>query len=198
MTKLILASGSRYKRQQLAQLQLPFEHAAADIDEMPLEAEHPRDTAIRLAEAKAIAVSAHEPNAFVIGCDQTGSNGGAILTKPLSPTRGYEQLRRCSDNVVSFYSAVCLLYPRKVGSEARVRESRVTETKVSFRELSDSQIRNYIKKEEALDCAGGFKIESLGISLFKSVSSDDPSALVGLPLINLVNLLDQAGIHPLN
>lgn len=181
--KLVLASGSRYRAGQLSQLGLTFEIARPDIDESPLTGESPAATALRLSEAKARAIASRYPFAWVIGSDQTADCAGEALGKPGSVSRACAQLERMSGKTVTFHSGLCLLGP---DGQARLAS---TPTEVKFRKLGQTEIEAYIRKEQPLDCAGSFKVEGLGISLFESIRSDDPSALIGLPLISLCNML---------
>ena len=181
--KLVLASGSRYRAGQLSQLGLTFEIARPDIDELPLAGESPEATALRLSEAKARAVSSRHPFAWIIGSDQTVDCAGELLGKPGSVARACAQLERMSGKTVNFHSGLCLLAPDGHALLAN------TLTEVRFRNLSRGEIEAYIRKEQPLDCAGSFKVEGLGISLFEAIRSDDPSALIGLPLISLCNML---------
>lgn len=193
MTTIILATASKYKYLQMQQLQLPFICLAADVDETPLASESAKYTAIRLAKMKAKAIADKHPDAVVIGCDQTANIGEHRLDKPLSKTAAIDQLTRCSGKTATFYSSVCVLHALN-GTEI----SETSETNATFRDLDSNEIAIYAEKENALNCAGGFKVESLGISLFESVSSNDPSALIGMPLIALCRLLRSVGINPLS
>lgn len=183
--QIVLASASRYRKAQLAQLDLEFSCDTADIDESRLPGELPEAMALRLSKAKAEAVAGnqHEP-ALIIGSDQTASCKGQVLGKPGNAERAVEQLLLCSGSTVIFHSGLCVL-----DTVSHKFATQCTRTKVRFRQISEQQVRTYIKKEQPLDCAGSFKCEGLGICLFESISSDDPSALVGLPLIALCNLL---------
>ena len=192
MAKLILASESAYKKRQLEQLKLPFLAVSPDVDETALSGESPRETAIRLAQKKASAIANSHPNDIVIGCDQSADLNEQILGKPLTVERARTQLAMCSNQAVSFHSAVCLM-----NGQGRTTAADLVTTVVKFRKLSTDQINTYIEKEHALDCAGGFKMEGLGITLFEEISSSDPSALIGLPLIATYKLLREAGLDAL-
>jgi septum formation protein len=185
---LILASTSAYRRQLLGRLGLPFSAQAPDIDESPLPAEHPSALVARLALAKARTVSLEAPQAWVIGSDQIAVRGDAILGKPLRRERCIEQLSGSSGHRVQFLTAVAL-----VQSDPRRELQFVDTTWVSFRTLDASSIARYVERERPFDCAGGFKCEGLGISLFDSIETADPTALIGLPLIALSRLLREAG-----
>lgn len=191
MRQLILASGSRYRQQQLANLGLRFESIAPAIDESPLKSESPRDCAIRLALYKARSVAARHPNAVVIGADQTGDLAGRLLHKPGNHDAAVTQLRAMAGNTVHFHSAIALVYDGYHGQDC------VT-TAVTLSPLTDNQIQHYLALDQPYDCAGSFKIESAGSLLMASVRSDDPAALIGLPLIALIRLLRDAGLDPLS
>ncbi|MFT7560338.1 MAG: septum formation protein [Flavobacteriales bacterium] len=189
--KLILASASRYKATQLKQLNIPFSRINADIDESVLEGESAEMCALRLAKGKALAINSSQP-AIVIACDQTAEVNNFILGKPGSKSKAIKQLCQCSGKTVTFHSAIAVL-----NTMNRELHTSVTATHVKFRSLSKREISSYIDKEPAFDCAGSFKMEGLGICLFESIHSDDPSALIGLPLIQTCNLLKKFNISPL-
>ena len=188
--RLVLASGSAYRARQLSQLGLMFETLRPDINESPLPGEAPVATAARLSEAKARAVAALAPAAWVIGSDQTADCDGQLLGKPGTVERACAQLEQMSGKTVLFHSGLCLLSPSGQAATA------VVPTEARFRVLGTNEIAAYIRKEQPLDCAGSFKVEGLGISLFEAVQSDDPSALIGLPLIALSQMLREAGLNP--
>lgn len=188
--KLVLASGSRYRASQLTQLGLTFEICPPKVDETPLAGESPASLALRLSEAKARAVANRHPNSWIIGSDQTVDCAGQLLGKPGSTDRAQQQLGQMSGKQVFFHSGLCLLWP---DGQAQLSS---TPTEVRFRDLSTAEIATYIEKDQPLDCAGSFKVEGLGISLFEAICSDDPSALIGLPLIALCRMLRQAGLNP--
>jgi septum formation protein len=189
ITSIILASGSPYRRSLLERLGLSFETWSPEVDETPLGGEAPARTAVRLARSKADAARARWPHALVIGSDQVADLEGAPIGKPGTREAAREQLRRCSGKTVLFHTAVCLL-----GPSARAHERLVT-TPVTFRRLADAQIERYLDREDALDCAGSAKSEGLGIALLARVGGDDPTALVGLPLIALAEMLRAEGIE---
>jgi septum formation protein len=193
---LILASSSSYRRALLARLQLPFEVFSPDIDESPLPAEHPAATARRLALEKALAVAGQLPaaqgNALIIGSDQVAVLGDEVYGKPGTHEQAVAQLARLSGQTVVFETALCL-YDVAHGTPYEALVS----TEVAFRKLSLPEIEAYLHKEPAYDCAGSAKSEALGIALLDRISGDDPTALVGLPLITLCRLLRQAGLNPL-
>lgn len=138
-----------------------------------------------------MAVARTCPDALVIGSDQTGELDGQLIGKPHNQNNALEQLKRCSGKIVRFYTGVCLISPSGI-------DRHVTTTEVHFRDLSERQIRNYIEREHPYDCAGSFKCEGLGIALFSAITSEDPSALIGLPLIALNQMLCRAGIDTLD
>ncbi|MFM2186817.1 MAG: Maf family nucleotide pyrophosphatase [Burkholderiaceae bacterium] len=186
---LILGSTSRYRRELLERLQLPFEVHAPQVDETPRAGEPPENLARRLALAKARAVAARYPQAVVIGSDQVADLEGEPLGKPGTHARAVEQLRRMRGRTVIFQTAlsvVCLARGFEMSDLAAV--------KVRFRALSDAEIDTYLRREEPYDCAGSAKSEGLGIALLESIENDDPTALVGLPLIRTARMLRAAGL----
>lgn len=187
---LILASTSRYRRDLLQRLGLPFECVAPDVDESRLPGEPAAAMAARLARVKAEAVAARYPAAIVIGSDQVALRGTDVLGKPGTIERCREQLRASSGREVVFLTAVHVID----GSAGRT-ESHVDRTVVKFRVLSDDEIDRYIERDNPLDCAGGFKAESLGIALFDRVESIDPTGLTGLPLSWLCGALRRARVQ---
>lgn len=185
--RLILASTSPYRSDLLQRLRLPFSAARPEADETPLADERPEDLVRRLARAKAAAVAAGNPEAWVIGSDQVAELDGAALGKPGHREAALAQLAAMSGQTVRFHTAVALL--RHEGPLLQAQDI----TTVGFRRLDQGEIRRYVDAEQPLDCAGSFKAEGLGIALFESIHSDDPTALVGLPLIATARLLRQAG-----
>lgn len=190
--KLILASTSRYRRELLQRLRLPFEVMSPDVDESPLPGEAPKGLATRLALAKAQAVAARHPDAVVIGSDQVADLAGEAIGKPGTHERATEQLRRLRGHCVVFHTAVAVV--RRATGYAQVEEAPV---RVQFRQLTDTEIEHYLRTEQPYDCAGSAKCETLGIALLDAIHSDDPTALVGLPLIRTSRLLRAAGLDPL-
>lgn len=184
MLPLILASSSPYRRELLQRLRLPFECASPDIDESPLSGEGAEQLVQRLAESKARALSQRYPDHLIIGSDQAAVNGKQILGKPHSIERAIEQLKAASGASVSFLTGLCLLNSRN----GRSQVDCVPFT-VHFRELDEARIRRYLEAEQPFDCAGSFKAEGLGISLFRSTEGEDTTSLIGLPLIRLVDML---------
>jgi len=175
---LWLASSSRYRRQLLERLGIPFECRSPDVDESREGTESPASLAERLALAKARAIAEREPGALVIGSDQVCTLGDECLGKPGSAAAQADMLARLSGQIVTFHTAVAI-----VGIEAGVWQRHRDDTRCVFRTLGDREIRDYVEREPAHDCAGGFKSEGLGISLLERMESTDPTALVGLPLI---------------
>lgn len=189
--KLILASASRYRRHLLERLGLPFEVIPAAIDETPLLGEAPDTLAQRLAREKAQHVAKTHPNALVIGSDQVAALGNDFLGKPGHYDAAAAQLKKMSGQTIVFYTAVCL-YHKDIYQEALVP------TRCQFRQLDSAEIHYYLMQEQPYDTAGSAKAEGLGISLMQSLQADDPTAIIGLPLIALSTLLRQFGINPLN
>lgn len=190
MPPLVLASTSIYRRELLSRFGLPFEVARPDLDESPLPGESPVATAERLAIDKARAVAAAHPNALIIGSDQVAYMDGQTFGKPGTVERAIAQLRSMSGRMVVFHTAVALL-----DAQSGRFQLEGVPTQVRFRELSDDEIVRYVDKERPLDCAGSAKSEGLGISLLDALSGDDPTALIGLPLIALARMLRQAGVQ---
>lgn len=190
--QLILASTSRYRRELLERLRLPFEVVSPEVDESPLPDEPPSALALRLARAKADAVAARHPGAVVIGSDQVADLDGQAIGKPLNHERAQQQLRRMSGRAVTFQTAVAV-----VRRDAGYAKALLAPVRVQFRELDEAQIEHYLRTEQPYDCAGSARSEALGIALLSSIESDDPTALVGLPLIRTCTLLREAGLDPL-
>jgi septum formation protein len=190
MPELVLASSSSYRRALLEKLGLPFATLSPDIDECALPGEMPEGLVVRLACAKARKVAMEKPGALIIGSDQVAVGpDGQVLGKPHVPEKAIAQLQSMSGRSVTFLTGLCLLNA-VTGNENSLYES----FRVRFRKLSPAQIRRYVEKENPLDCAGSFKSEGFGITLFESLEGRDPNSLVGLPLIALVGLLEREGI----
>lgn len=187
--KLILASTSTYRRALLERYGIAFETIAPGIDESRQPNEEPIELAHRLARMKAEAVADRFPQSVVIGSDQLAAYGRQILGKPVTEARCREQLRSMSGQRVNFYTAVHV-----IGTAKPVHEAHLDVTTVHFRGLSENEIERYVTREQPFDCAGGFKAEGLGITLFERIDSQDPTALVGLPLIWLAGALRRAGL----
>ena len=186
---LVLGSTSRYRRELLERLGLPFETAAPEVGEAPRPGEAPRELARRLALAKARDVAQRRPEALVIGSDQVADLGGEPLGKPGDHVRATAQLKRMRGQVVLFHTAVAVVCDG-IGFE----QVELAPVRVRFRDLSDEEIERYLCAEQPYDCAGSAKSEGLGISLLESIDSDDPTALIGLPLIRTCRLLRAAGL----
>jgi septum formation protein len=182
----VLASTSRYRLELLQRLGLTPECARPEVDETALPGEAPRALAVRLARAKAAAVAARQPGRWVIGSDQVAELNGAPLGKPGSVEGAHAQLAAMSGQQVAFHTAVCLQRDERVLDACDL-------TRVQFRVLDAASIERYVATEQPLDCAGSFKCEGLGISLFEAIDNRDPTALIGLPLIALCRLLREAG-----
>lgn len=189
---LVLGSTSPYRRELLARLRLPFDVASPEVDETPRPGEAPPDLACRLALAKAHAVAARHPSAVVIGSDQVADLDGEPLGKPGTHERAVEQLRRMRGRTVVFQTAVAVVCHRSGFAQVELAQVRV-----HFRDLTDAEIEAYLRAEMPYDCAGSAKSEGLGIALLESIENDDPTALIGLPLIRTVRLLRAAGLEPL-
>ena len=183
---LILASTSAYRRELLTRLRIPFEVISPKVDETPLTGESTLELAKRLAHAKAEAVAKQHPEAWVIGSDQVADLCGAAIGKPGNFERAMAQLQLMRGQVVTFHAALCLM-------KGDTQTTLSVPTEVCFRKLPDTVLENYLLAEEPYDCAGSAKSEGLGISLLEHIKSDDPTALIGLPLIALTGLLRDAG-----
>ena len=190
MQQLILASTSPFRRQLLERLGLPFDIVSPQTDETPLPGEAAPQLVHRLAEAKARAVVLEYPAALVIGGDQVAIFENEIIGKPGNHQAAVAQLRRFSGHSLQFHTGVALL-----NSASGSLQIEVIHTAVKFRPLSEQQINNYLAREQPYQCAGSFKSEGLGIALFESIHSDDPTALMGLPLITLVQMLEREGVR---
>lgn len=189
MPSIILASGSRYRRELLARLGLPFRVELPGVEELPLRGEAPVALAGRLALEKAQAVANRFPAGLVIGSDQVADCDGVILGKPGTADRAREQLQAASGRTVTFWSALALINAATGSTQAAV-----VRCDVEFRILSDEEIARYVAIEAPLDCAGSFKAEGLGIVLFRRLLTDDPTSLIGLPLIALCAMLRAEGV----
>lgn len=187
--KLVLGSSSPYRKELLERLGIPFECISADIDETRKEGETPEALCVRLAREKALKVKELAPDAIVIGSDQVAVLGDRILGKPHTHERAVEQLSAMQGQTVYFLTALCV-----VGADGKIFETMVP-TVVTMKKLSRSTIEHYLDREQPFNCAGSAKIEKLGIALMKEVRSTDPTALIGLPLIETVNLLAKAGLE---
>ena len=182
--QLILASSSPYRQALLERLNLPFKVMSPDIDESQLPAEQPQETALRLAQLKARKIAETETKALIIGCDQVATLDGAQLGKPITHENAVKQLTLMRGRTVTFHSALCLFNP-----QTNHMQAEVVPYEVEFRNLSDAQIENYLRIEEPYNCAGSAKSEGLGIALIAAMHGSDPNALIGLPLIKLISML---------
>jgi septum formation protein len=189
--RLVLASSSKYRRELLSRLQVPFEVLAPSIDETPLPGESPEATALRLAGEKAAAVAAQAPGTLVIGSDQVATLDGEQIGKPGSHENAMKQLQKMRGRRVIFHTALCLWDGRKAATEA-VQIDNI-QTFVTFRDLPDHELDAYLRLEMPYDCAGSAKNEGLGIAIIEKIESTDPTALTGLPLIALTTMLRQSG-----
>ncbi len=187
--RLVLGSTSRYRRDLLARLGLPFSTDAPDVDETPQPGESPAALALRLALAKAQAVAARHPDAVVIGSDQVADLHGQPMGKPGTHARAMAQLQAMRGHTVVFQTAVCVVRPATAFAR-----TALAAVEVRFRELSDAEIESYLRAEQPYDCAGSAKSEGLGIALLDAIHSDDPTALIGLPMIRTCSLLRAAGL----
>lgn len=186
---LVLASTSPYRRELLGRLGLPFETVSPMVEEAALPGESPRALALRLSEAKAAAVASRRPSALVIGSDQTATlDGRTVIGKPGTHQKAVEQLRMASGRSLEFHTGLALLC-----AETGFRRSVVVQTRVRFRTLDDARIEAYLAREPAYDCAGSARVEALGIALLEAIDGPDPTALIGLPLIELTGFLQAAG-----
>ncbi|KXW59288.1 MAG: septum formation protein Maf [Ferrovum myxofaciens] len=189
MTPLILASSSPYRRELLARLQIPFVWKAPDIDETPGKEEHPQETCLRLSLEKARAIGRFHHQGLIIGSDQVAERNGQAISKPIDHEAAVEQLTWASGRALQFHTGLCVLDAASGHHESL----RVTVT-VHYRTLTPTQIERYLRKDQPYDCAGSGRIETLGITLVEKVISEDPTALIGLPLIALTSLLARFGI----
>jgi septum formation protein len=187
---LVLASTSIYRSELLSTLQIPFQTAAPDVDESQLPGENAEQTSLRLAQLKAQVVAQRFPNALIIGSDQVALLEGQQIGKPLNHDNAVRQLGAMRGKTVTFYTALSLL-----NAANGEMQTDVAITNVSFRNLSDDEIERYLKKEQPYHCAGSAKSEGLGIALISRIQGDDPNALIGLPLILLVGMLQKQGVR---
>ncbi|EPK6499971.1 Maf family protein [Klebsiella sp. 141153] len=192
MSNLLLASTSPWRRMLLEKLSLPFECAAPEVNETPLPGESARQLVVRLAQAKAQALASRFPQHLIIGSDQVCVLDGDITGKPHTEENAYRQLRKASGTIVTFYTGLALY-----NSANGHLQTECEPFDVHFRHLSDQEIEAYIRKENPLQCAGSFKSEGLGITLFERLEGRDPNSLVGLPLIALCQMLRREGFNPL-
>jgi septum formation protein len=186
---LILASSSPFRQQLLSRLHIPFEAISPDIDESQQAGETPQALVTRLAREKAEVIALQYPDAVVIGSDQCAYLDGEILGKPGSHAKALQQLQRARGQQVVFYTGLAVMCLNR-----RFEQKDCIEFRVGFRDLSDAQLEHYLEVEQPYNCAGSFKSEGYGITLFSHLHGDDPTALVGLPLIRLTQMLEHAGL----
>lgn len=187
---LILASSSIFRRELLQRLQITFSTVSPHVNEAILKDEKPEETALRLSKEKAQKIGKEYPHALIIGCDQVATLNGDQLGKPLNHNNATTQLRAMSGKKVTFHSALCLY-----NAETSSMQAEVVPYVVKFRKLTDEQIENYLTKEQPYHCAGSAKSEGLGIALMESMVGEDPNALIGLPLIKLITMLQKEGVN---
>ena len=194
MTQILLASTSRYRKTLLEKLSLPFSCVSPQVDESPYDNESASQLAARLAQAKAsdVADKYRQQDYLIIGSDQVAELNGSLLGKPGTVERAVAQLAMCSNQLVTFHTGLCV-----INTTTQNVDTVVETYAVKFRRLTEQQIRNYIEKDQPLDCAGSFKCEDLGITLFEKMIGDDPNTLIGLPLIKLTELLHKQGVDVL-
>lgn len=190
MQKLVLASTSPFRQEILRKLNIEFDISAPDVDETNFDNETPQQLVSRLAEEKARAVTNRHPNALIIGSDQVAVLDSEILGKPINHENAKQQLRKASGKKVTFFTGICLY-----NSSTNNAQVRCVPFYVYFRHLTDEQIENYLQIDKPYNCAGSFKSEGLGIALFEKLEGDDPNTLVGLPLIDLVQMLEKEGVN---
>ncbi len=193
MPQLLLASSSSYRKKLLQRLHIPFSTYASNIDESPLKDEPIKEMVARLSEEKALAAAKKYPDHYIIGSDQSAELNGKALCKPHTVENAIAQLTDASGQTILFFTGFCFVAPK-----SHIIKTGIVTTEVNFRTLTHGEIAQYIAIERPLDCAGSFKSEGLGISLFRSIYSPDPTALMGLPLIEIYTLLQQAGFSPIN
>ena len=193
LPRLILASSSKYRKDLLSRLHLPFDVVVPNIDETPRTGEAPEETAIRLAQEKAAAIASSAPDALIIGSDQVATLNGKQIGKPGSHENAFRQLQEMRGHRVVFHTALCLWDERAKDSGLKAQVENV-QTFVTFRDLPDEELDAYLRIEQPYDCAGSAKNEGLGITLIEKIESSDPTALTGLPLIALTSMLRRAGV----
>ena len=187
--RLVLASTSRYRKELLQRLAIPFDVAPPIADERPLSGEDAPDTALRLAQLKAQSVRAAHRDALIIGSDQVATSAGRVLNKPGNHATAASQLRSVSGKSADFHTAVVVL-----DAANGTTQSRVVVCRVHFRQMDEKRIESYLQREKPYDCAGSAKVEGLGIALIARIETEDPTSLIGLPLIALTEMLERAGL----
>ncbi len=191
--QIVLASSSQYRKKLLLPLIPSIQCVAPQVDESMKPSENVKDYVMRLAYEKAKTVAYNFNSALIIGSDQSAHLNNEIFTKPITFEKAQAQLKKCSGKQVTFHTGICVL-----NTSSQTHQTRCENYTVKFRKLSEIQIKNYLKKEMPYDCAGSFKVEGLGISLFEKLSGDDPNTLIGLPLIALTNMLKKEGVDILS
>ena len=192
MARLVLGSSSPFRKALLEKLDLSFDCDSPDIDETPLEGESPKDMVARLAKLKAQAIAVRHPQSIIIASDQCATLDGKIIGKPGDHKNAVKQLQEARGRTVTFYTSLCVF-----NAATNQFEECVEPFYVYFRALTDSEIENYLQKEQPYNCAGSFKSEGLGISLFERLEGNDPNTLIGLPLIQLIKMLERFHISVL-
>jgi len=190
MSRIVLGSSSPFRKSLLEKLDLSFDCDSPDIDETPMKDEHPRDMVARLAKEKANAIAERHPQSIIIASDQCATLDGEIIGKPGDHENAVAQLKKASGRTVTFYTSLCVF-----NAGTNQYEETVEPFYVYFRELTDDQITTYLEKEEPYNCAGSFKSEGLGIALFDRLEGNDPNTLIGLPLIQLVRMLERFQVN---
>lgn len=190
MARLVLGSSSPFRKALLEKLNLSFDCDSPDIDETPLKDEHPKDMVARLAKEKANVIATRHPQAIIVASDQCATLDGKIIGKPGDHENAVQQLKAASGRTVTFYTSLCVY-----NAGTNQYQEIVEPFYVYFRTLTESQIENYLVKEKPYNCAGSFKSEGLGISLFERLEGNDPNTLIGLPLIQLIKMLEKYHIN---
>jgi septum formation protein len=190
MSRIVLGSSSPFRKSLLEKLDLSFDCDSPDIDETPMKDEHPRDMVARLAKEKANAIAERHPQSIIIASDQCATLDGEIIGKPGDHDNAVAQLKKASGRTVTFYTSLCVF-----NAGTNQYEETVEPFYVYFRKLTDDQITTYLEKEEPYNCAGSFKSEGLGIALFDRLEGNDPNTLIGLPLIQLVRMLERFQVN---
>jgi septum formation protein len=193
LPQLILGSSSKYRKELLARLNIPFTVEVPNIDETPHPGETPENTALRLAREKAAEIAKRQNGAIIIGCDQVATLDGEQIGKPGSHANALKQLQKMRGRRVVFHTALCLWDSRETLASKMVQTDNV-QTFVTFRDLDDNELDAYLRIEQPYDCAGSAKNEGLGIAIIERIESSDPTALTGLPLISLTSMLRRAGV----
>ena len=189
MMKIVLASSSPYRRELLSRFNLPFDVVNPDIDESPRLNETAKEISVRLAREKAVHVTPHYGNSLIIGSDTTAECEGRIIEKPMIHSQAVSQLKFLSGNLVKFYTSLCLL-----NTETQALQQCVVDFEVKYKVLTEKRIESYLLKEQPYNCVGSVKSEGLGIILLEYIKGEDPTALIGLPLMKLSEMLQKEGV----